>query len=208
MRVIDLEQLRPHPQDAAELAWFFNESEGAMGVRSNFGSMKARLEAPMSHSGVVATEMDERQVEAASRARLVRRSLEGIAPEHRDTLRAAYTARRHTPERPDPLKRYRDLAGLVEHSPETARIHKGARSARPLLAWLERIARPGASLTARTLHNEVTRAAECQLAQAARAYAHSRKAVLAGLRERARRQAEAQQLAVEVLFNKSAGRTG
>jgi hypothetical protein len=175
-QVLDLAAARPDPRDEADLRWYLNESEGAMGLRSSFGPMVARLEAPMSHGRPI-MELADHQLKAATRARLIRRSLEALAPEHQLVLRSVYLARRDTPAHPDALRRWRELAGLVENSEAARAAHRRSRTPRPLAEWLERIVRASASPTARTEALVLRRQLEGDLLRAMRAYAEARKTI-------------------------------
>lgn len=174
MTVLDLAQLRPDPVDEADLRWYFNEADGDMGLKSSFGPMVARLEAPLSRGGALIVDIDERKLNAASRARTVKRALECLPLDAQHVLRAAYTARPDSPQRPDALKRWRDLAGVVEASEAAKATHKKSRSTRPFLEWLERIVKPSATVSARAWALEVRREAEGRLMGAVRAYTASR----------------------------------
>ena len=177
MTAIDLAQLRPDPVDEADLRWYFNESDGDMGLKSSFGPMVARLEAPLSRGGALILELDERKIAAASRARTVRRALESLQPQQAQTLREAYTTRPDHPQRPDALRRWRELAGLVDGSEVALTAWRRSGSKRTLTEWLERIVRPQASTTARASALELRREAEARLQGAMRAYSAARKRV-------------------------------
>ena len=82
-----------HPALFHELHWFFHESAGEMGLRSNFMSFyNAMLQGPSSHG--VAHEVGGRAMAAARRARSISRALDAAGEPHRTVLRQACAAAR------------------------------------------------------------------------------------------------------------------
>ncbi len=167
--------LRPDPESEDDLRWYFNESSGAMGLKSNFAGMVMNIQAPRSHGNSCAAVIGEHQVEAASRARWVSRVLTAVGEDHARTLRAAYQARQSNDPAAAALKAFGELGSLVLESPATVEYHRRSRSQKPLLDWLLRISRKQASPAARSQCAEVRRDAEARLAKAARAYVEAKR---------------------------------
>ena len=67
-----------HQRWAADLRWFFLESDGEMGLRSNFGAVVAGLEGG-GHTARVNHDVADRVMAAAERARHIRRTMEAEA---------------------------------------------------------------------------------------------------------------------------------
>jgi hypothetical protein len=76
---LPLSELAIDPRVEAELRWYFTEADGDMGLRSLFPAMVARLEVGGRTGGRPITEMDDRWLLAASRARRISRALELLA---------------------------------------------------------------------------------------------------------------------------------
>jgi hypothetical protein len=70
--------MREHASTIADLRWLFLESEGELGVRSNFEPMRARLECGGRTGGRPILEIDERSLDAAEKARYLRRAFEAM----------------------------------------------------------------------------------------------------------------------------------
>lgn len=91
----DFSLLRLHPNDERELRWFFQQSEGALGLRSGHESLvNACLGGKNKGSKPVGAarqfQVAQRQLEAADRARRIAHRLSAIAPRDLRTLAAAY----------------------------------------------------------------------------------------------------------------------
>jgi hypothetical protein len=123
----------PDRRAEADLIWFWAWSDGEMGLRSSFGAMTARLQVGGRTGGRPITDLDERCIEAATRARLISRALELLPGLHRRALRYAYG--------PDA----RELPGLgvaapvALLSPAAMLAYRESRSDRPLEEWLVRL---------------------------------------------------------------------
>ena len=161
--------LRPHPQLEADLAWYFREADGDMGLCSNYQGMVLKLQAPRASSGRPPSGPEGRVFGAATRARRISRALEVIGKARSDTLRMAYDG-----NAPAELHAYHELAGLVLE--EGAPVHRRSRSRRSLVQWLARLAQraPKDAVAARWLA-EVRSLAEVRLMAAARAFEGARR---------------------------------
>ncbi len=93
--MIDLSLLRLHPRDERDLIWYFQQSEGDVGMRSNFGSAilaanTGRNSGSKPVSAARAFTVSEGQHTAASHQRRILRRLEQLTARHRRTLAAAF----------------------------------------------------------------------------------------------------------------------
>lgn len=174
-REIDLADLRPDPHVEAELRWYYNVAAGEMGMRSGFASMVARIEVGARTSSEPSTEMNPRFVEAASRARLIKKALDQLGEADRRVLLEAYREQvlvdAHGREALQQLAAWGAVAALVALSAEAQHKYRASRTTRPYLEWLARLARPTAAGAARTICSALRREAETRLARAGRAYA-------------------------------------
>jgi hypothetical protein len=109
---------------AADLRWFYRDSEGAMGLHSNFSAMIAQLEGGGFHP-VASYEANYSAVQAAARAREIGKALERCAVWVRVVLGLAF--RRASGEQ-------RLTCALVSAVQE----HKRSKSRRQLPDWLEK----------------------------------------------------------------------
>jgi hypothetical protein len=118
---------------AEELRWYWTEAAGAMGARSNFEPMRARLETGRVTGGAATLEVDERRLDAATRARLIRRTLEAMRPADARLLFSAFG------------RDERELAGLGHATGvipvllSTRRAWLDSGTSRPLEEWLARL---------------------------------------------------------------------
>jgi hypothetical protein len=109
---------------AADLRWFYRDSEGEMGMRSNFSAMVAQLEGGGFHA-VASYEVNERTVQAAERAREVQKALKRCAVWAAVVIGLAY----------------RNAGGeqrLTCALTSAAQSHKRSKSRRELPDWLEK----------------------------------------------------------------------
>jgi hypothetical protein len=110
---------------AADLRWVFRDSEGELGLKSNFGGMIASLEGG-GWTPKPTHEVDERRLQAAERRRRILEVLDAIPVWARVVLSITY--------------RYADgenlLVGILT---VTAQEHRRSRTVRSLADWLERI---------------------------------------------------------------------
>lgn len=110
---------------AASLRWYFRESDGAMGLKSNFAGMVASLEGG-GWTPRPSFEVDERRLQAAERARELRQVLDAVPVWACVVLRVAH--------------RYSDgTAKLMAALTVVAREHRRSRSKRGIHDWLERL---------------------------------------------------------------------
>lgn len=80
-----------NPRDAEDIAWALNESEGELGLTSNFRAVAHQIELGVVVSGgVLATSLSDRAVEAAGRERVVRRALARMSGKDVRTLVCMY----------------------------------------------------------------------------------------------------------------------
>lgn len=114
-----------HERHAADLRWYFRDSPGELGLRSNFGGMVASLEGG-GWTPKPTHEVEERRLQAAERARRVLRALEGCPVWARVVLSIAY--------------RYADgEQRLIGALSAAAQEHRRSRTKRSLADWLERM---------------------------------------------------------------------
>lgn len=109
---------------AADLRWLYSESAGELGLRSNFGALVAGLEGG-GHSARVSHEVSDRVMEAAERARTIRRTLESIPVWAQVVLGVAF--RREDGE-----------LVLMAALSSAVREHHRSRTKRPIQEWLEK----------------------------------------------------------------------
>lgn len=109
---------------SADLRWYFRDSAGAMGLRSNFGGMVAQLEGGGFHQRA-GYEADQRALEAAERAREIRKALDASPVWAQVVLRIAYRL----------MDGERRLIGITTSA---ALAHARSRSKRELGEWLEK----------------------------------------------------------------------
>ncbi len=124
--------------NAEDLRWYFSESSGEMGMRSNYPSMILRIHYGRSlQMGSPICEIDEHLLDAAYRARRIQRTLEAAG-----SLVSAMLWFTYGWEAPAPLRKaYAELAGLVFHSPLAFLAYKLSGTTRPLGDWLARLPR-------------------------------------------------------------------
>lgn len=180
-RTIPLAALRPDPRVEQDLRWYFQFSEGEMGLRSNWemyareGMFLTRRRSTYSFD-VNTVHVDTR---AADRELAIRRALTEITPEQRGTLFAAYADLKEVVkswpacsenEVAELTLAFRDLAGLA---PAAAfELHRKSRTTRPIVDWVLRAARRAKKrdATAQQIQAEVMRIASARLLAAVRAY--------------------------------------
>lgn len=108
----------------ADLRWFYRDSEGALGLKSNYGGMLASLEGGGFHP-TGSYEVDMRKLEAAERARHISIALGNTKLWARVVLAVAL--------------RYSDGdVRLIGALASTNAEYRRARSRRSLVEWLER----------------------------------------------------------------------
>jgi hypothetical protein len=166
---IELSSLRLHPGDEEDLRWFFVESAGAMGVRSNFGAIVRMIDGGRSPQSGMPREIEGRILASAGRARAVQATLERCGDEHAQVLRRCYGE-----TSPAELAVFGKAGNLVPLSSLLEQGHRASRSKRPIAEWLQllaaRLGKGTAGLKDRALARELTRDAEAMLTQAQRAY--------------------------------------
>ena len=152
----------------SELRWFFRESAGDMGQRSNFLAIVARLE-----GGSMGGEphfVDTHRLEAAARARRVQCLLLGLSRTHREILCAAFGMD----------SEYR-LLWVMKLCPETREAYTQSRSTRALDEWLLRLcvsAKASGDVERRRVFARIHAAADKSLGDALNAYAKHASGVL------------------------------
>jgi hypothetical protein len=158
---------RLHPAVVTELRWLFVESDGALGLRSNYSGMVARLQAFRSGGFAKPFEYEDQTIEAATRARRIRRALERAGAAHARTLAATYGPTVPA-ELVDP---FGDLAGLVSDSATARATYEASSTTRRYVEWLARLDAAVRAGQARwSLLDQVRREADAQLVAASRAY--------------------------------------
>lgn len=108
----------------ADIRWLFHSADGALGLRSNFAGMVASLEGG-GYSARTSYDVDEHRLQAAERARRIRRALE-LTP---DWARVVVGVLCRTPDGETAL-----LCALTS----TAEEHRRSRTKRQLADWLEK----------------------------------------------------------------------
>ena len=173
-----MSDLRLDIRTEAELEFYFCASESAQGIRSSYESMvnapPTRFPARLDHwtstvyvHGARPTgrpaDVDERELEAADRARHVEHALRQLSAAQVRTLRLYFTV--------PAGKRHPEWGRLTWVVPESPVAHRAwvehNRCRRPLLVWLAR-------LSDRTLLGAIRRDAEALVHSAARAYEGAR----------------------------------
>jgi hypothetical protein len=105
-----------------EAIWFFTESSGDMGLRSNFGSFENRM------GGIYGTgstsEMDGRMIQSASRFRRASRAIKAMHQGNAVTLHQ-YAVHR--------------LTGVILHSRVMRALHRESGTTRNPADWLSRL---------------------------------------------------------------------
>jgi hypothetical protein len=112
-----------HQEIVSELRWYFLDSGGDLGLRSNFESVANRiggLHAPPQTSG----DLDGRLLQNAGRYKRVANALKGMGERHTVVLHA--------------FAMHREL-GVMLIQKAARDAHREARSTRSLPEWLERI---------------------------------------------------------------------
>jgi hypothetical protein len=123
--------VQSHEEAAAELRWFWRESSGELGLRSNFTSLVARLEGggPMA----VSTELDNRRIQAARRARGIQTALDELSAADWRVLWLAFGA--------DGAAAGTERLWLVALETEVfGEEYRRSHTTRPPLEWLRRVA--------------------------------------------------------------------
>ncbi len=83
-------RLASHETPEALLRWYWNQSDGDIGLRSSFPAMVARIETGVHVDGPPQMEFAEWAIEAATKARLISRALEETPERYQRILVAAY----------------------------------------------------------------------------------------------------------------------
>jgi hypothetical protein len=109
----------------ADIRWLFHSADGAMGLKSNFSGMMASLEGG-GHSARSSYDLDDRRLQAAERARHIRRALELTPDWARVVLGVLF---RQTDD---------GEAALICALSTAVAEHKRSRTRRQLVDWLER----------------------------------------------------------------------
>lgn len=144
----------------AELRWYWRESHGELGLRSNFTSMVARLEGGAAPQAV--PEVDGRRLEAARRARRIARRLEEMPAHLVRALWLVFAA---------PESAGLRLVAIDE--PECVEAHVRSRSKRKRAEWYDRLtkaAQLGYDIERRRLWIRIQAAADKRLCEALDAY--------------------------------------
>lgn len=154
--------MRPDPRLEDELTWYYQCSESAMGIRSNYGAMVAALamfggKAAESRPASVAVryrrrsrgavEYDDSVLEAAHRANRVARALAWIG-DHAATLREVYGE-------PHPwADTWGRVAPLVHRTAAARDAYRAASPRRAYHEWLARLGRRGRVLQAKGVRED------------------------------------------------------
>ena len=133
MKLLALAQLAIDPRAEADLRWFYTWSRGDMGLRSSHPAMVARLQVGGRTGGAPIMDIDERRLEAATRARHITRALDLLSDSQVRVLRAAY----------GPYAR--ELPGLGQAAPvapltnSAMHAHAASHTDRCIEEWLVRL---------------------------------------------------------------------
>jgi hypothetical protein len=153
---------------SSDLRWFWREAAGEMGLRSNFESVRLRLQGVYGNR-TGAVEMDHRALGAASRVRAIHRRLERVPDDQVRTLFAAYGLVVFPGLLP-----WGRCAGVLPLQPLSQQAHHRSRTKRSIEDWLSRLHRnarkSGASSPERELAGELQRDAESALIRAENMY--------------------------------------
>ena len=166
-------QRRRWPQVEASLRWFFLFSDADMGLRSNFPAMAYRIQVGPASSGPASYEMPERMIDAARKARRIKRVLDGLDDRTRELVRLAFGL----DEVPSEMKPYGFLARLVAQTQAAVEEHAKSQSSRSLADWLGRLPKRVTELEARRAFIRITAEAEQLREQTESAYVEMRRKV-------------------------------
>jgi hypothetical protein len=155
---------------AADLRWLFSESDGELGLRSNFGALVAGLEGG-GHSASVSHEVSDRVMESAERARTIRRALESVPDWARVVLGVAF-------------RRADGELALMAALTSAALEHRRSRTKRPIQEWLAKT-RDNKSKERRRLYVQLRMEATDVVEVALDLYARAAREVGGGRREMA-----------------------
>lgn len=181
-----LADLVSDPRTEEELRWFWCDSEGALGARSNFNAMRTVIMLGIQTGSTPAFDIDERTVIAATRARRIRRSLENLEKGDVTILEHAFgTGTRET-------KAFGQATGVVPLTKAAITAWSASSTHRALGDWLSRLVRR-AELRAgsdraqdRVLVAAIREEAVALLDHALRAYAAARRRTRTSRGRRAR----------------------
>ena len=174
------------PRSAADLRWYWTWSDGELGMRSSFGPMVARLQCGGRSGGKPITEIDDRVLEAAARARHISRALALLSNRDHVALRAAFG-----PSAPiEPVPGLGLVAPVAPLTRCAWQAHRDSHTDRPIEEWLLRLAHRAAqrgdvAACDRVLAREIVAEAEVLLRHAVGAFGSARRAI--GIRRSARK---------------------
>jgi hypothetical protein len=161
--------------NAEELRWFFSDSSGEMGMRSNYPSMILRIHYGRSlRDGSPVSEIDEHALDAAYRARRIQRTLEAAG-----SLVSAMLWFTYGWEAPAALRKaYQELAGLVFNSPVSYVAFRRSGTSRTFGDWLARLPKRGRDdKEAQKILDRINVSAHNQLLQAQQCYREAKRLV-------------------------------
>lgn len=118
---------------AADLRWYFCESEGEMSAPSNFSAMIKILQNGGPSGGTPSTDLSESAIDAAVRARRIRRALQQLPNDQCLILRAAFSECA-------PIRPFGDLTGIVPLTVAAQCAWAISNSDKSLTEWLCRLA--------------------------------------------------------------------
>jgi hypothetical protein len=122
--------MEPRDQARIDLGWFWSESDGELGLQSNFNAIVARIEGRSPEGSP--TEIDDRKLDAALRARRISRALGSLPPK---VVRILFLRFADRDDKPVLLR----LVDVASELMITADHHRRSKSQRPLSAWTARL---------------------------------------------------------------------
>lgn len=163
----------------ADLVWLFQEAAGDMGQHSSFPAMVAMLERGGPGAGEMRTDLDERCIAAAERARPIAKALRAAGPDAETILRLRFSddTIHHG------LEAFGMLAAAVFAAPAASTAWRRSRTARSFPDWLRHLSRRcvhgsgGNPAADRALVRAITLDAEATLTRALSAYIRERSRV-------------------------------
>lgn len=128
-----LRNLAHDPRAVSDLRWYWGEADGAMGRRSNFEPMRARLETGGRTGGAPIMEIDERCIEAATRERHIRRALGCLTEQDHKILHSAFGRGERD------LPAFGRATGVVTNTLSALKAWQESKTKKPIEEWVARM---------------------------------------------------------------------
>jgi hypothetical protein len=131
-----VEMMSRYSREEEDLRWYFTESEGAQGLRSNFPGVIFQIMLGGGAPSSARTEPDPFGLASAERARHIRRRLEALDEYEAQALRVVFGE-----EPPKGLDGFGRASALVPLSRRAIQAWIATRTSRGLMDWLSRLER-------------------------------------------------------------------